>query len=156
MFAAFGVFLLGLGIVYLAQASASSGWPSTSGTVISCQAKKVHGKRTGRARKKGRSGSRYYVDIQYQYSVDGTKYVGDKVSLGTVKRTLSQAKQKAAGYPVGTQVDVFYDPAKPSVAILEPGVEISIFTFVVIGAFFILVGVGLAGYRHLKGRLRQR
>jgi hypothetical protein len=60
--------------------------------------------------------------VVYSYEVNGRGYRGDRVVLG-MKVSASvpvSAKQLAAKYPVGSAVDVYYDPDSPGDAVLNP------------------------------------
>jgi hypothetical protein len=61
-------------------------------------------------------------EIEFEYCVDGTKYVGSKVrSLLVRYNWTSLAKRICTRYPVGSTPQVFVNPADPSDAVLEPG-----------------------------------
>lgn len=56
------------------------------------------------------------ASVTYAYTVGGAALRGNQVSIG-----VRGARSSVAKYPAGTDVQVFYDPAKPSSAVLEPG-----------------------------------
>ena len=65
--------------------------------------------------------------VVFEYEVEGRRYEGDTLSFDPMFLTTfaDRAKGTCARYPVGAQVRVFYDPARPEVACLEPSVGIT-------------------------------
>lgn len=66
------------------------------------------------------AGAAFIPDIEFQYSVLGVEYKGKSV---TIPPDMIYDKQVAQGlleeYPVGKQVDVFYNPNSHHVSVLE-------------------------------------
>jgi len=76
--------------------------------------------------------------IAYIYSVNGEKYTGDQISVAEVDSASKEdAVRKIAPYPVGKEVEVFYNPKDPKDAVLEK--ESGDMAFVLLG----VLGVGL-------------
>jgi hypothetical protein len=64
----------------------------------------------------------YTAKIAYQYLVDGQTYRSDKVRCSFWSSSFKgRARRIADAYRPGDPVAVFYDPAKPSRAVLRPG-----------------------------------
>lgn len=113
-------------ILLLVQADESSGWPSTPGKVIES---KVEQQRSGGGRQLDLDGPvmegnvyTWAAEIRYEYSVEGKDYVGSRIQLDDMDvNDRSRAEGIAAGYPVGKEVDVYYDPDRPDIAVLVPG-----------------------------------
>ena len=58
--------------------------------------------------------------VRYRYAVGGKTYESDRIAFGGDPHTTRMlAGQIVAKYPVGAQVDVFYNPTRPSSAVLE-------------------------------------
>ncbi len=57
--------------------------------------------------------------IRYRYRVEGTEYEGTQVTAGHF-RTEGADREWARRYPKGKTVRVYYDPAHPAEAVLEP------------------------------------
>lgn len=94
------------------QMSASKGWPSVEGSVVSSNVRLV-----GFGKKK-----KYQADVRYDYRVDGRPYLGSRIRLGDTTGSSESAQQALANkYPTGTGVKVFYDPQSPGQSVLEPG-----------------------------------
>lgn len=90
----------------------------------------------------------YYGDIQYRYLVGDTEYLGTRRSFTRVHPAVEDAWQKVIdNYPVGKTVTLYYDPANPGTAVLEPGLrgemsflfELDIFCVVSFSVLFLLV-----------------
>ena len=85
-------------------------WPSTMGTVVASYLE--------RRRSSSNNGSTNYPVVQYSYQVNGQMYQGTKLAPGPEVGGTGAGKV-VARYPAGAQVMVFYDPQKPSEAVLE-------------------------------------
>ena len=91
------------------QAQDSGDWPSVQGTVTVSQVDSTIGRKTK-------------ANIAYNYSVNGSSYVGTRVRFAdTTGSRRGAQEQLIQPYPVGANVDVFYDPKSPNIAILETG-----------------------------------
>jgi hypothetical protein len=71
-------------------------------------------------------GKSYAAEIAYGFAVAGGHHVGDRVRYGrsTGLWRRKSAEAIAARYPVGTAVNVAYDPLDPGRCVLEPGVHV--------------------------------
>jgi hypothetical protein len=94
-----------------AQARHSSHWSKVSGSILDSR---VH-VRPGTSRFPSRS----YPVIHYAYTVTGHAYQGNRATFDE-SCDESYARDVVDRYPAGMQVDVFYDPNRPSIAVLEP------------------------------------
>ncbi|HJR81036.1 MAG TPA: DUF3592 domain-containing protein [Anaerolineales bacterium] len=86
-----------------------SQWPSTMGTVNTSYLER---------RSSSDGGSTNYPVVQYSYQVGGQAYQGMKIAPGPDVGGTGAGKV-VARYPAGAQVMVFYNPQKPSEAVLE-------------------------------------
>jgi hypothetical protein len=98
----------------LDRAEESRTWPSVTGTIEQseiAQGRDSDGDRT------------YRPDIVYRYEIDGRTMRSGDVYVGGAASTSakSDAFQIVNRYPVGQQVEVYYDPAAPGKAVLIPG-----------------------------------
>jgi hypothetical protein len=100
-----------LGIIFFMRRRMAvvSQWPSTMGTVLMS---------TIERRSSGEGGYSDYPVVQYSYQVNGQAYQSYKLAPGP-ELGGSGARKVVAKYPAGAQVMVFYDPQKPSDAVLE-------------------------------------
>ena len=90
-------------------AAASAQWPTTSGRVDSSRV--VSDQRSDSASQSPL--------VEYSYEVGGQTYAAKRVSFDLAATLL--ADKVVAQYPVGSEVQVAYDPADPNVAVLQPG-----------------------------------
>jgi len=84
-------------------------WPSVMGSVVMS---------TIERRSSGEGGYTDYPVVQYSYQVNGQAYQSSKLTPGPEVGG-SGARNVVAKYPAGAQVMVFYNPQKPSEAVLE-------------------------------------
>ena len=119
----------------LQLARRSTAWPSTPGEVVASAVEH-----------ESHDGSRSYrTAISYRYRVDGTLYTSEHVSFGYIftqswdSRRL--ARDRSAGYPVGRAVAVFYNPAAPQIAALEPGINRGTWQGLVLPIGLLVVGL---------------
>ena len=114
------------------KAEDSELWPSVPGTIKKSTTKLESGGGYGST-----STTTYKAVIQYKYKVASRYYTNDKICIGG-QLQLSFKKRVEAhcqNYPVGTAVDVYYDPNKPQDSVLETREEISGILQIVGGAF---------------------
>ncbi len=94
----------------LQNAWRSAAWPETPGQILSSDARST------------RIPFRSYAPfVRYTYTVDGQAYTGDTLAFVRDGVGAAWAGRKVAQYPPGREVMVYYDPANPAVAVLEPG-----------------------------------
>lgn len=69
------------------------------------------------------------ADFQYRYRVDGTDYEADRITFFqyAVFANLQQNKAFIEEHPVGTEVEVFYDPSDPSRSVIMRSIPLSHF-----------------------------
>jgi hypothetical protein len=85
------------------------------------------------------------VVVRYRYGVDAKTYEGDGIKIGgqtSMMRAL--AETLVARYPVGAEVDVYYDPRDPKDAVLEPHEQSSGIAQLAVTLVFGIVGIVLA------------
>lgn len=114
-------------LIRLGQSRRSPSWPVVTGLV------------TGPA-PGGKEG------VSYRYEVDGKHYVSHRVYIGDGARggAADLDDEVAAGHHAPTgQIDVYHDPDKPHLSVLEPGLHAAIFFNLFIGLIFAGIGIGL-------------
>ena len=100
-----------LGIIFFMRRRMAtvSQWSSTMGTVLMSAIEQ---------RSSSEGGYTDYPVVQYSYQVGGQPYQSMKLAPGPDVGG-SGARKVVARYPAGAQVMVFYNPQKPSEAVLE-------------------------------------
>ncbi|OAI54783.1 hypothetical protein AYO44_14225 [Planctomycetaceae bacterium SCGC AG-212-F19] len=114
--AGFGLLVLLFAIGYTGIVIQSMRWPIAPGRIISS------GVQEYQVTDEGTTSTHYKVSVVYAYEVNGRKYTGDRLRMGIViSGTLTAlAKRTARRYPVGDEVEVYYNPKKPSESVLHP------------------------------------
>ena len=90
----------------------SPSWSSTQGSIVKSEARRGCGK----------SGSRYYLDVTYQYQVNGTIYTSNRVWFGNGYCDDKISTELLANkFQTANSRFVFYDPQNPTEAVLFRG-----------------------------------
>lgn len=125
-----------IGFRHLYHASVSTGWPTTTGQVVSSV---VNSKDT---MSNGKHSNSYYAEIQYSFKVENQTYMGHRVSYGDSASSWSSGAQKTvACYPKGSEVMVSYQPSYPQECVLEPGMNWGVWFVPVFGIVFVAMGI---------------
>lgn len=105
-----GFFLMALW--HLLNALESRKWPVAPGVVTSALVKED---RTN-------EGVTWWPEVWYRFTVDGEEHAGNRGFFGgsTGQAFASRLVKK---YPIGTPVQVHYNPENPKESVLEPGVK---------------------------------
>lgn len=129
-----GLVLTGWGTRQLYQGVRSRGWPTTDGDVVSTTIRTS----SSQADAAGRT---YFPRVRYEYTVGDREYVGSRLSFGGTSGygTRRAAEEAIDQYEEGTDVAVHFDPDRPGLAVLQPGVSGAVI-WIVIGLVFLVVG----------------
>jgi hypothetical protein len=113
-------------------AQASSNWEKTAGKIVRSELQNFS---VGRK-------ENFKALVEYSYTVGGTLYRGTRLRFADTTGT-AEDKQRALveQYPVNATVDVYFDPHKPSEAVLEPGGGAR--TYALMLPPLILAGIGM-------------
>src|SRR5262245_44788850 len=128
----------------LSRARASNHWPTTDGKIEMSEV----GIKTNTDGK-----ILYFTQIRYSYSVGGQRHESKTVWVGDdyFSSSPSSHEETVRHYPLNTKVTVHYDPARPQVAVLEPGLFFSNYGIFITGLSFI--GLGLwAAFKTVRER----
>lgn len=115
-----GVYFLFQGAGLASEALASDRWPQASGRIVTCDVVP----RTGGFAPTS-SDTKFEARIFYSYDVGGIEYEGNRLAIGFTSKARTQPDAVARKYPEGRFVRVAYDPAHPTSAVLEPGLNLS-------------------------------
>jgi hypothetical protein len=126
---------------YSRTSSAIKRWPIAHGTVL-------HSGIKGHSGDEG--GTSYSPCITYRYEVSGQIYQSDNFNVydllgGYSAGSAKSARSTASRYPVGHQVPVRYDPARPARAVLDITTPTIMIWFLYGMAVFCLVMCGAGG-----------
>ncbi len=129
----------------LQNARVSESWPATSGKVTYSQVRIDHDE----------DGTTYHAEVGFSYVVNDQRYSADTVSFGQYgSSSRNHADEIVARYPEEQTVTVYYNPAEPETAVLEPGVTWSSYMVLGIGLVFACVSIVIAPAM-LLGRFRR-
>ncbi|MDP1829465.1 MAG: DUF3592 domain-containing protein [Archangium sp.] len=117
-----GLAALGLGFVRVMAARRSAGWPQVDGTVLTSTVAGV--------------AAAWKAQVTYRYKVGDKDLRGTSIALEDFESDRATAEALAARFPKGAPVKVFYEPADPSLSVLQPGAYGA-------SAFLPSVGLGL-------------
>jgi hypothetical protein len=138
IFLGVGLLLLTIGALQIYRGEQSKEWPTVPGVITVAEL----GKQSDRD-SDGRTSTTYRADISYDYLVNDTAYVNGNVHFGSMQSSdPSTARAVLKRYPVGKSVTVYYNPARPQQAVLEPGVAAVAWILPALGLLFAVVGSG--------------
>ncbi len=101
-------------------------WPTTQGTILnSIIANTIRYRAPG-------------LLVSFEYSVEGKKYVGKKLSFNPIVIDW-RAEKNVLNYPINKSITVYYNPKRPDVAVITPG----ILSLTHIGAYLFTIIFGL-------------
>lgn len=130
-------------------ASASTRWPSVSGTITTSSVVEEQieddGDNDNSAR---RMVYRYQIDLRYAYRVNARDYFGTSAGFGwtAIYGEREQAETAAGRYTPGNSVPVYYDPDHPATAVLEPDNRQGSFAPLIFSAIFAIAGGGILAF----------
>jgi len=135
----FGLFLFLKGVRNIQMAVASEKWPTAPGKVTSVETIRDATKETRRSP----SIVTYNTKTVIQYEVNGQPYTTDILFFGQTLGSgdKSEAALQRLRYPVGTVVQVSYNPGKPATAVMRPGLHAAAFWLPGAGLAFLLPAV---------------
>jgi hypothetical protein len=113
---ALGIFLIVFSVRSRKKAEESQAWPNTTGSITLSEVKRIVNRDDD-----GNESYAFIPSVEFSYSVAGQSYSGKRLAFGgSIAQKDPAAVQKGLErYPVGAQVTVYYNPEKPSEAVLE-------------------------------------
>jgi hypothetical protein len=135
-----GFLLLYWGYQSYQRSQESKAWPTVPGRVISAEVESyLSSSRSGSHHRHQRM---YRANVVYEYTALGKAYTSQRVSFGDYSSSSPAHAEKIVGqYPPQRSVMVYYDPAAPASAVLEPGAVGGIVIVFAVGTIFFLVGI---------------
>lgn len=119
--------LLFANIRYWVLADQSRSWPKVKGLVIEGFDFSISGSLT----------------FSYQYGVNEHMYSGKRPYFANSYKKLGREKtnELMSKYAEGQEIDVYYNPSKPEMSVLEPGRKDGLLTGIVLLTIFFLTGI---------------
>lgn len=140
--ALFGLAFLGYGLFIRGRAKATLRWRPVPGKIVWSLMDERQA-RFGRGAFGNARVTQYRPDVRYWYSVGGVEhecaqiFVGDK-DWHSLRMTAQPTLDK---YPVGRELRVFHNPARPEEAVLERGAVHGSTKYIVIGSGTLLIAL---------------
>ena len=127
------------------KAEESVNWPTVNGKIEKSYVKQSKTEKKRRADKDSNPIT-YEARITYGYDVDGVAYKGRRVFFfATASSDRKKAEKLVAKFKVGDIVDVYYNPADKSEAVLKPGCSDAVWLYymaaLVVGIFGVVACV---------------
>ena len=125
---------------------ATKAWPSTTGQILTADVDEEV-RRERRDNGSYRERRTYTPRITYAYTIQGIEYTGHRIRTDDSGGDRDKAFDTINEYPVGSTVDVFYDPENPDSAVLKQGADtVAVWVFGGVGGLFVVLGlVGVVG-----------
>jgi hypothetical protein len=116
-----------------AEAVASARWPTTAGIIQSSAVKA--------ASAGGRGGTTYVPTVAYTYEVDGSRLVGTRIWHMEFGFLSADAREIAETLAPGSNVTVHFNPKRPNVSLLRPGLTRYSVGWILVSFFALLLGL---------------
>jgi hypothetical protein len=130
-----GLVMLGKGIQGLLCDNQVKKWPTAEAVVATCDVEYLPDSEGGQT---------FRVDVDYQYTVEGQEYRGNRVALGYGPSTdLEFHKQLAQRLKTAKTVLVRYNPRNASDAVLAFGANYGSWALTIYGVIFCISSLGL-------------
>lgn len=93
----------------------SSSWVPTTGTINHIEIIEKYN-RPDTAMSENKKSFDYVIDLKYNYTINGTNYIGTKIypGLPNVFTDKKDAENILKNYPANSSTTIYYDPAKPA------------------------------------------
>jgi Protein of unknown function (DUF3592) len=107
----------------IAEAQQSLQWPTAPGRIVRSGVDvSVHRERSHDLNRRDRETRSYSAEVEYEFEVDGQTVKGARIAVISDQfGSKAWAEATTRKFPVGTEVKVSYNPAKPEQCVLEPG-----------------------------------
>ncbi len=138
-----GVATLFAALQHLWEAARSRRWPSVPGRIVSSDVTDVSRKvEVGDELQK--LVPEHRVEIRYEFTLKGVLFSGIDVGEAPEQSTDERwAQARAAKYPKGAEVQVFYSPKDPTRSVLEPGLRAASWIPVLVALALVVTGIAM-------------
>ena len=124
-----GAFLIGVAVRNILGGAATRRWPQVPGRILRSFVL-VH--------KDDDGGESFVPQVEFEYLVEGMTHRGMRLQYGRIgSGSRRRAERVLAPYPAGASVRVFFDPRKPTDAVLVPGAAPGNAAIALAGAVFL-------------------
>ncbi len=134
-----GISFIGLFVIVrnIVHGLNSRNWPITEGKVVHSGVQAHQSMDDD-----GDISTTYGASIQYEYNVSGQEIQGTRRSFTEMRtNSVRRAEQILARYPQDSSVTVYHHPDKPSLSVLEPGVQWWIYALMIVLFGLLVFGV---------------
>jgi hypothetical protein len=130
LFSFIGLILSIIGILNYLKAKNSITWPTAVGTILTSDVKKE----TSSSSNNG-TVTTYKPEICYSYKVEGIEYISNRIRplFNYSSSSSTKAFTLTRKYPVNSQITIYYNPKKPKVSVIEPGLKADNIVFLLFG-----------------------
>lgn len=137
----FSVLWTAIALIVTVRSRRSKSWLQTIGTVVYTEVRSAESRSVSNGMVV--DSTSYEPYIRYAYSAGGRECENDKFTSAVTSgiRDPTGAEDILRGYPVGSQVAVFYNPLSPEDSVLIPGGSRGNVYFLLIGCVLFAVGV---------------
>ena len=140
-----------IGYVMVSRARRSRSWPSVEGTVTASDVTWTERMEHGDGIRIGRRPRDHHVRIEYAYSVDDNTHRGTKYSFAdAMSKSEGMCRKIVERHPVGSKVEVFYDPKDPTKAVLDRSTGCGPWMFFVVGGGFFAMGLAMTYFMFIR------
>ncbi len=120
---------------FRAMSKKAKQWPTTKGNITSCEVKEdILRSSTGSIV------NVYYVEISYDYRVNGISFTGNRITFGSPHYDYQTASLIKERFDAGKAIDVYYDQKNPAESVLVPYSKHAMRSLVP-GIFFLATGI---------------
>jgi hypothetical protein len=130
---------------------ATKAWPSTSGQILTANVDEEE-RRDRDSDGRIRTRYTYTPRISYAYTIQGVEYTGHRIRADDSGGDRDKAFDTINDFPVGSIVNVYYDPSDPGSSVLKQGADpVAVWVFGGVGGVFMILGlVGVVGTTVLR------
>jgi hypothetical protein len=145
VFSLCGLALCLIALYYFRLAKQSKDWPSTTGIIISTGVSEVL-----------KASDHYETELKpqicYAYKVGDDSYMSSRIGIMPNSSAISSAtaSKLTIKYPKDAQVSVYYNPDRPSQAVLEPGVNGNLIAFLIVAILIFAISFIAANHFGLR------
>ncbi|PXA03335.1 hypothetical protein DDZ13_13005 [Coraliomargarita sinensis] len=114
-----GIWLIAFSLSPLDNQTHSETWQTAQAVITSSEIKKHQTRRKAPGSSKYKTRITYQPRLTYVYAIDGSEYQGDRLDFSHRSYSDMQVAKKVQGtYPVGREIEIFYNPENPSESVI--------------------------------------